>query len=82
MTQPLMHEFLPMLVTCSCLTKINVCLLSKNKMVTSRIFLRNSITDDLTTLYTRLVDLGMEYHDGQVYLADVAELEGENVSAQ
>ncbi|MHB1865046.1 MAG: hypothetical protein ACYCPS_02690 [Candidatus Saccharimonadales bacterium] len=49
--------------------------------MTSRIFLRNSITDDLTTLYIRLVDLGMEYHDGQVYLADLNGLEGEDVSA-
>jgi hypothetical protein len=50
-------------------------------LVTSRIFLRNSITEDMTTLYTRLVDLGMEYRDGQVYLADLVELEDKDVSA-
>jgi hypothetical protein len=29
--------------------------------------------DDLIILYTRLLDLGMEYRNGKVYLADLEE---------
>jgi len=43
-------------------------------MVSSRIFLRNSLEQDLLLLYRRLVDLGMEYRRGHVYLADLNEL--------
>ncbi len=32
-------------------------------------------------LHSRLVGLGVEYCDGQVYLADLDELEAENVQA-
>lgn len=31
------------------------------------------LIEDLTLLYTRLVDLGMEYCNGKVYLADLEE---------
>jgi len=48
-------------------------------LVSSRIFGWNSLTEDLIALYTRLVDLGMEYRDGKVYLFDLEELEDENV---
>ena len=48
-------------------------------LVSSRIFGWNSLTEDLIALYTRLVDLGMEYRDGKVYLADLEELEDESV---
>lgn len=47
--------------------------------MTSRIFGWNSLEEDLITLYIRLVDLGMEYRDGEVYLADLEELENGNV---
>jgi len=50
-------------------------------MVTSRIFQWNSLGQDLVALYLRLVDLGMEYRDGQVYLADLEELECGDVQA-
>lgn len=33
----------------------------------------SNLIEDLTLLYTRLVDLGMEYRDGKVYLADLEE---------
>lgn len=36
-----------------------------------RIFLRNSLEEDLMALYERLVVLGMEYSKGSVYLADL-----------
>lgn len=40
-------------------------------------FLKPDITDklfdDLVLLYTKLVELGMEYRNGAVYLADVEE---------
>ena len=36
----------------------------------------DSLIEDLTILYTKLVDLGMEYRNGQVHLADLEELEG------
>ena len=48
-------------------------------MVTSRIFGWNSLEEDLITLYMRLVELGMEYRDGEVYLADIEELENETI---
>lgn len=48
-------------------------------LVTSRIFGWNSLENDLITLYMRLVELGMEYRDGEVYLADLEELENETV---
>lgn len=31
------------------------------------------LIDDLVLLYTKLVDLGMEYRNGKVYLADLEE---------
>jgi hypothetical protein len=40
-------------------------------MVNQRIFLRNSLEEDLLTLYDRLVELGIEYRDGEVYLVDL-----------
>ena len=43
----------------------------KNKVVSSRIFLRNSVEVDLVKLYFRLSELGMEYRNGQVCLADI-----------
>lgn len=42
-------------------------------MVTSRIFEWNTCRQDMTELYTRLVELGMEYRNGKVYLADLEE---------
>ncbi|HSX05438.1 MAG TPA: hypothetical protein VLF69_03150 [Candidatus Saccharimonadales bacterium] len=44
--------------------------------MSSRIFEWNSLEQNLLSLYTNLVDLGMEYRDGKVYLAD---LEQDNV---
>jgi hypothetical protein len=35
--------------------------------------LDQNLTEDLTILYTRLVDLDMEYRNGEVYLADLEE---------
>lgn len=48
-------------------------------MVSPRIFRWNSLEKDLRGLHSKLVDLGMEYRDGQVYLADLEELEDEDV---
>ena len=42
-------------------------------MVTSRIFEWHSLEKSLILLYTKLVNLGMEYRDGEVYLADLEE---------
>ena len=39
----------------------------------------NDLIDDLIMLHARLVDLGMEYRGGGVYLADLEELENETV---
>jgi len=36
--------------------------------------LPNNLTEDPALLYVRLVDLGVEYRDGQVHLADVENL--------
>jgi hypothetical protein len=33
--------------------------------------LPDNIIEDMTKLYIRLVDLGMEYRNGNVYLADL-----------
>ena len=44
--------------------------------MTSRIFQWNSLERDLRMLHGKLVDLGMEYRDGEVYLADIEDLEG------
>ena len=33
----------------------------------------DKLFDDLVLLYTKLVELGMEYRNGAVYLADVEE---------
>lgn len=41
----------------------------------------DNLVENLTLLYTRLVDLGMEYRDGEVYLADLYELEDDDVQA-
>jgi hypothetical protein len=35
--------------------------------------LPNNLIEDLILLYTRLVDLGVEYRDGKVYLAELEE---------
>jgi hypothetical protein len=43
-------------------------------MVSSSIFLRNTLEEDLLALYDRLVDLGMKYRDSHVYLADLENL--------
>jgi bacteriorhodopsin len=51
-------------------------------MVSSDVFLRNSLQNDLVTLYFRLVDLGMEYRYGKVYLADIENLELERLKAK
>lgn len=48
-------------------------------MVSSRIFEWNSLEQDLIKLYTELAALGMEYRDGQIYLADLEELEAKDV---
>ena len=40
-------------------------------LVTPRIFWSNSLEKDLIALYKELVDLGMEYREGKVYLADL-----------
>lgn len=40
-------------------------------MVSFHILLRNSLEKDLLVLYDRLVDLGVEYRNGHVYLADI-----------
>ena len=48
-------------------------------LVRSTISGRHQIEQDLVTLYRRLVDLGMEHRGGQIYLADLGELEGEDV---
>jgi len=42
-------------------------------MVRSTISGWHQIEGDLVTLYRRLVDLGVEYRDSQVYLADLDE---------
>ena len=42
-------------------------------MVSSRVFGWNTLEDDLIQLYRNLVELGVEYHDGKVYLADLEE---------
>jgi hypothetical protein len=42
-----------------------------NTMVSSRVFLRDSLEQDPTKLYGRLVALGMECGNEQVYLADL-----------
>jgi len=49
--------------------------------VSQRIFLRNSFEEDLVSLYNKLVELGMDYQAGKVYLADMEELEGNNIHA-
>jgi len=33
----------------------------------------NELIEDLILLYTRLLELGMEYRNGKVYLADLEE---------
>jgi hypothetical protein len=43
-------------------------------VVSSSIFLRNTLEEDLLALYDRLVDLGMKYRDSHVYLADLENL--------
>jgi hypothetical protein len=48
-------------------------------MVSSRIFEWNPLEQDLITLYTKLVELGMEYHDGEVHLPDLEMLEKKDV---
>lgn len=40
-------------------------------MVNSRIFQWNTLATDLLKLYFKLIDLGMEHKDGQIYLADL-----------
>jgi len=40
-------------------------------MANSRIFLRNSFEKDLLLLNHRLVNLGVEYQSGKVYLLDL-----------
>lgn len=42
-------------------------------LVSSRVFGWNTLEDDLIQLYRNLVELGVEYHDGKVYLADLEE---------
>jgi hypothetical protein len=42
-----------------------------SELVSPRIFLRNYLEGDLLVLHKRLTDLGMEYRDGEVYLADL-----------
>ncbi len=44
-------------------------------MVSSDVFIRNSLKKDLVKLYFRLVELGVEYRYGKVYLADLENLE-------
>lgn len=48
-------------------------------MVSSRIFGWNTLTDDLISLYYKLVELGVEYVDGEVRLPELDELEVDNV---
>ena len=50
-------------------------------MVPSSISGWNPLERDLVALYRRLVDLGMEYRGGKVYLADLEELEDSDVQA-
>lgn len=40
-------------------------------MVSPHIFLQNSLDQDLLILYARFGELGLEYRDGQIYLADL-----------
>lgn len=47
--------------------------------MSSRIFEWNSLEQDLISLYTKLAALGMEYRDGEIYLADMEALEEEDV---
>jgi len=42
--------------------------------VNPRVFRWNSLEKDLVLLYERLVDLGIEYRDGKVYLAELEEV--------
>lgn len=56
--------------------------MDESHMVSSDIFLRNSLRKDLIKLYSRLVDLGMEYRRGKVYLADLENLELERMKAR
>jgi len=46
-----------------------------SRMVSSDVFIRNSLKKDLVKLYFRLVELGVEYRYGKVYLADLENLE-------
>lgn len=41
--------------------------------MSARVFEWNSCKQDMTGLYMRLVELGMEYRHGKVYLADLEE---------
>lgn len=40
-------------------------------MVTSRVFEWNTLKQDLFKLYNKLVDLGIQYREGQVCLSDL-----------
>lgn len=42
-------------------------------MVSSRIFRWHTLEGDLIQLYKNLVELGMGYRDGKVYLTDLEE---------
>lgn len=42
-------------------------------LVSPRVFEWNTLESDLVQLYSSLVDLGMEYREGKVYLADLEE---------
>jgi hypothetical protein len=43
-------------------------------LVSHRGFRWNSLHESLAQLYSKLIDLGIEYHDGRVYLADIENL--------
>jgi hypothetical protein len=45
---------------------LSICSFTDKILVSPRIFLRNSLEEDLLVLYKRLTDLGMEYRDGKM----------------
>jgi len=62
-----------------CLKLVNLKNFECSGLVSSRIFLRNSLKRDLLILYGRLVELGVDYRNGKVYLAELDETKNREV---
>jgi len=43
-------------------------------VVTSRISQWNTLEGDLLSLHNKLIDLGVEYHNGKIYLSDLGNI--------